>query len=264
MSRWFRFDCDAVRHPKVLELSDTEFRVWVECIAYAAEHGTDGRITQALFNRLRVPAESVQHLVRVGLLEHVEDGYALHDYLDHQPPAEHWDRMADRAKKAANARWKKPLDKPNNATSIAPSIACSNATNTNTNTDTESLAPKSAPELSEKSAKRTKSETRKTAKAAQRDDAWRDLFGALVESCDGERPATRAEQGKYATACDELRRIGATADDVRARSREYRKRYGAVSLTPPALVRNWSSVAPSPSALGASSFGNVHVIGGAA
>jgi hypothetical protein len=42
MSRWFRFYADATRNPKVLRLSDFEFRLWVRLLSIASEN--DGHI----------------------------------------------------------------------------------------------------------------------------------------------------------------------------------------------------------------------------
>lgn len=243
MGRWFRFDCDAVRHPKVVELSDAEFRVWVEAIAYAAEHGTDGEIPAAWFRRLRVDDPTIEALVRVGLLDRKGDGYALHDYLEHQPPAAHWERISERGKKAAAARWS---DAPSNAPCIASSNASRNATKTKTKTTREGGNREEGSPTS----------------SAPRDDQWREVFGALIAACGGTRPETKSEQGKYARAADELRALGATASDVNARARQWSKTY-TVPLTPPALVRNWSAMTP-PTPRATGRFGESRVIGGVA
>ena len=42
MSRWFRLYADAMRNPKVMRLSDFEFRLWVKLLAVASEN--DGHI----------------------------------------------------------------------------------------------------------------------------------------------------------------------------------------------------------------------------
>lgn len=253
MTRWFRFDCDAVRHPKVVELTDAEFRVWVEAIAYAAEHGTDGAIPAGWFRRMRVADETVETLVRVGLVERNSDSYALHDYLEHQPPASRWERASEAGKKAAAARWG-GAPRGDQMRTVCDSHnephpdrnAERNATKTKTNTREKGLS---------------KDKGLSTSSAA-RDARWQEIFAALIESCGGVRPETRAEQGKYAKAADEIHALGAAGADVTARAARWRSTY-SVPLTPPALVRHWSAMTPPrPKATGR--FGESRVVGGAA
>ena len=38
MSRWFRFYADAIRNPKVIQLSDRQFRLWVNLLCVACDN----------------------------------------------------------------------------------------------------------------------------------------------------------------------------------------------------------------------------------
>ena len=74
------------------------------------------------------------------------------------------------------------------------------------------------------------------------------LFVALVESC-YERPygsiqLTDSERGRFNRAAAELRKLGATPEDVRARAQVYRQRFPGRVLTPNALVANWNVCYP--------------------
>lgn len=249
MSRWFRFDCNAVRHPKVMGLTDGEFRVWVELVSYAAEHGTDGTIPEAWFKSNRVTGDVRDRLSSVGLLDNIDGAWILHDYLDHQPPAAYWDKRKEAGKKGAAKRWANADANGTRmagamASAMAPAMASANATTTNTSTTTESIDK----------------DNQTTFAPGGRDDIWRGLFAATIEAVGGESPKTRSEQGKYAQAVDELRRIGATPEDVAVRAAEYRKCY-TVPLTPASLVRNWGSLAPR-IARRPERFGRSRVIGG--
>jgi hypothetical protein len=134
MSRWFRLDCDAFRHPKVASLTDEELRVWLEAIAYCAEHGTNGILPEGwLKNVARRPKRIMVKLVKQGLVVESQEGtFALHDYLDHQPDADYWSKRSDAARKAAEARWgdRRP---GGNAERNANGNANGNATITRTN-----------------------------------------------------------------------------------------------------------------------------------
>lgn len=258
MSRWFRFDCDAVRHPKVVRLSDAEFRVWVEAISYAAEQGTDGRIARDWIRAARIPDQAVQSLLDAGLVEERGGDLWLHDYLDHQPPAERWTKASEAGRKAAQARWSKrqtpqattpgtePTTCETHSDADADGNAAGNATNTRTYTSKESPPTKK----------------RNGGSSVPRDNEWREIYAALIHVVGGERPVTAAEKGKFAQAADQLRQAGASAGDVVSRGQEWGKHY-TVPITPPALVRNWSTLAPKRrTEIGR--FGQSRVIGGAA
>ena len=70
------------------------------------------------------------------------------------------------------------------------------------------------------------------------------LWEAMLEVCgiNGDT-LTRSSRGQLNSAVKELRDVGATADEVRAKAGVYRKTWPAVSLTPTALVKHWSQLA---------------------
>lgn len=72
------------------------------------------------------------------------------------------------------------------------------------------------------------------------DPLWEALVAELGE------PATKSERGRFNAALKELREIQATPDDVRRRCRAYRRQWPNVTLTPQALVSNWTRFAPPP------------------
>jgi len=72
------------------------------------------------------------------------------------------------------------------------------------------------------------------------------IWEALVEAL-GFAPETTSERGRWNKAIKELRQIGATPEQIGARSREYLSRFqGRASLTPTALTSNWSLLASAP------------------
>lgn len=74
----------ALRHPKVLRISDTAFRLWVAGLAHCQEHLTDGAVDAAALWTFGVRHEPshVAELIDAGLWHRDGDNYEVHDYLD--------------------------------------------------------------------------------------------------------------------------------------------------------------------------------------
>ncbi|OHV46639.1 hypothetical protein BBK14_01970 [Parafrankia soli] len=98
---WFRISDDATDHPKVEAAGNEAFGLWVRLGAYAARQLTDGVIPGPVAVRYGDQA-LIDRLVAVRLLDVVEGGgWAIHDYLDHNPSRA--EILADRAVKKAAA-----------------------------------------------------------------------------------------------------------------------------------------------------------------
>lgn len=88
MSRWFRFYADAMRNPKVLRLSDKDFRLWVRLLAVASEN--EGHIAPAsdlkmvLAMRLDHLKGGLDRLIRGGLIDALATGYEPHGWAKFQ------------------------------------------------------------------------------------------------------------------------------------------------------------------------------------
>jgi len=88
VSRWFRFYADAMRNPKVLRLSDKDFRLWVRLLAVASEN--EGRIMAlpdlklTLAMRLDHLKEGINRLISGGLIDALEHGYEPHNWSKFQ------------------------------------------------------------------------------------------------------------------------------------------------------------------------------------
>jgi len=74
-------------HPKSIELSDKAFRQLIEAWCYCSRNLNDGRLTKAQFVKL-FSAKSRKELLAVGFVVETENGYEMHDYLEHQQSAE--------------------------------------------------------------------------------------------------------------------------------------------------------------------------------
>ena len=88
MSHWFRFYADAMRNPKVLRLSDSDFRLWVKLLAVASEN--DGKIAPAddlkmvLGVRLDYLKGGLKRLISGGLVDPLRHGYEPHGWAKFQ------------------------------------------------------------------------------------------------------------------------------------------------------------------------------------
>lgn len=77
---WLRIDDKFAQHPKMLDLSDREFRVHFAALCYCAEYATSGTVPWSSWKMLGVTQKIVDHLVTVGLWK-LEDGcYTIHDF----------------------------------------------------------------------------------------------------------------------------------------------------------------------------------------
>jgi hypothetical protein len=83
---WLRLDDGFAHHPKVVDLNDREFRVWVKTLLWAARFRTNGRLTRGMFADVGLTARMAAKLVEHGLLETVgEDAWQIHDFAAYNP-----------------------------------------------------------------------------------------------------------------------------------------------------------------------------------
>lgn len=87
---FIQLDDQITEHPKILKAGGTAAWVWVTAIAYCQRQLTDGFIGDAAVCRLaeETTPKLLDKLVTVGLLDRVDGGYQVHDYLTHNPSKE--------------------------------------------------------------------------------------------------------------------------------------------------------------------------------
>lgn len=103
---WVRLDDSAMDHPKILQLTDAQFRLWVKGLCYCQKHLTDGLIPDQAIKAMFGKAHDVQRLCVIALWEATEGGFMVHDFLDWNDPRELVTerRKASDAKKVAHRR----------------------------------------------------------------------------------------------------------------------------------------------------------------
>jgi hypothetical protein len=94
---WVRLDDNFADHPKVIALSDTAFRLYIEALCYSNRQLTDGFIPMAVYTKLSRNDEA-DYLIEAGLWVDTENGYAIRSYTEYQPSREKVEEKREQAK----------------------------------------------------------------------------------------------------------------------------------------------------------------------
>ena len=87
---WVKLDDQFPDHPKIIAAGGEAAWLYVAGLCYCSAKLTDGMIPSAMISRLtdrRNAPKLADKLVEVGLWEHADGGYMVHDYGDYQPLA---------------------------------------------------------------------------------------------------------------------------------------------------------------------------------
>ena len=106
----------ALRHPKLLRLSDAAFRLWVAGLLYCQEHLTDGLIPRFCPCCMRHTRRLVDELTAARLWHESPKGFEVHDYLEWNDSRQVVEgrRRRWREKKSGTPRGIPPQDSPGN------------------------------------------------------------------------------------------------------------------------------------------------------
>ena len=103
---WVRLDDNFADHPKVIALSDTAFRLYIEALCYSNRQLTDGFIPMAVYLKLS-KNDDADYLIEAGLWESVHrtitgssvtNGYQIRSYTEYQPTREKVEEKREQAK----------------------------------------------------------------------------------------------------------------------------------------------------------------------
>jgi hypothetical protein len=109
---WFKVEDVMTEHPKCVGLTPFAWTLWLHAMSYCSRNLTDGHIPQAMLPRLcaiKDADKAAAELVDAGMWHVTEDGWAVHDYLDHQRSRA--DVQADRADAAARKRRSRAMSR---------------------------------------------------------------------------------------------------------------------------------------------------------
>jgi len=84
---WVRIDDNFADHPKVIGLSDTAFRLYIEALCYSNRQLTDGFIPMSVYLKAS-KNDDADYLIEAGLWEEVPKGYLIRSYTEYQPTRE--------------------------------------------------------------------------------------------------------------------------------------------------------------------------------
>lgn len=112
---YFKMDVGYLSNPKVADVLEEHPRAVIlhmECIAYSAQHLTNGVVPVRLAMRFACATQSdLDACTNAGLLRMVNGTHVeVHDYLKHQRSAESVKGQSEQAKRAAQARWEAKND----------------------------------------------------------------------------------------------------------------------------------------------------------
>lgn len=122
---WVRLDDQFTDHPKLAAAGPVAGWVYVSGLCYAARYLTDGFVPETIALRFAGSSpEVLANLVECSLLDRVNGGYQIHDFLDYNPPASKVKAERDAAK--ARMKGKRPAKDVSSA-EVQPNISRSSA-----------------------------------------------------------------------------------------------------------------------------------------
>jgi hypothetical protein len=236
---WLRLDDKFVRHPKVTQLTDREFRVHVRVLCYCAEYATRGEIATAtvLTEIPGMTPRMAQRFCDLGLWDVIEGGISVHDFEHYNPK----DPTAA-TRKQRERDLKRDIDRDASVTStVTEADGERDASVTVTEPRAQAAARGPSRPQENVSAKALTPKQRKTKQPNEREP---DLLWDTLEREIG-KVATASERGRRNKALKELRDVGATPGELVVRCGRYRLRWPDIDLTATALAANWSTLATS-------------------
>lgn len=99
---WVKLDDKVWSHPKFGALSGDAVRLWMFALCWCNQHETDGSIPRVTVRVLGGTSDAAAELCASGLWHETENGWQIHDYLDHQPSRD--DLARKREAKAESGR----------------------------------------------------------------------------------------------------------------------------------------------------------------
>lgn len=245
-------DDRAWAHPKLVDLSDRAFRVYVNGISYAAGMGTRGYLTGQQQRLIGSDKKAKKELVFCSLW-HEENGsetVRINDWDSHNGKRD--DRRAKDRERKKRERLKQRVsdktsagqsaDSPVDVPQDVPQDAEASVRRTGRGQSGGASAGTARAEGSEGSENKdlhpraTSNEVTLVAPIRKRDEIWDALEHELGPV------STKSERGSRNQAVKQLREIDATADEVHAKARAYRVRWPTVEITDQALVKHWSKL----------------------
>ena len=111
--RWIRLDVNVLDNPKVISAighgGHQAFTLWVQGLAYSAQHLTDGWVPKAMPARWGHKPRQTDALVAAELWWEVplngDSGWLINDFDQYQPTRQDWESKSEKRRQAAMRSW---------------------------------------------------------------------------------------------------------------------------------------------------------------
>lgn len=104
---WLRIDDGFASHPKLAQLTDREFRVWMRLLCYCGRH-RDPTVDEATIREVNgLNKRAISRFTSLSLLDPVDESWEVHDWLTYQPK--------DATNAARQAKWRSRVTALRNA-----------------------------------------------------------------------------------------------------------------------------------------------------
>lgn len=85
---------DMPEHPKIVDINDSAFRVWIEALCYSRLSHGDGHLSRAALERIAGRRRNaIADLIAAGLVEAEPGGYLVHDWDYYQTLEDELDQL---------------------------------------------------------------------------------------------------------------------------------------------------------------------------
>lgn len=118
---WAKIDDQLHSNEKALECSLAARGLWVTCLSWVADKETDGAVPKSIVKLHAGPQwqDLTEELVRAGLWDEGDTGWAFHDYLEYNPSREDLEKER-RATAERKAAWKARRQQENGGGNAVP------------------------------------------------------------------------------------------------------------------------------------------------
>lgn len=219
---WFRFYVEAVADPKLRQLSPAHRWLWVAVLAAARQSPIPGTL---MISEHQVMNESMlsdfaamrRNDARAGLRLLDEIGVIAWDADLGTWRVPQWStRQFESDEANVRSRRHRSKQRANDAACNVASMGDATPPETETETETEDIAS--------------------VTPTVKRDE----LFDALAEACGVDvSQVTRSARGALNRALADLREVGATPDEIKARAKQHRRKWPTITVTPMSLAKHW-------------------------
>ena len=110
---WVKLDDRFFQHPKVIQISNAAFRLYINGLCYSSLYQTDGKLLKGVCSNLLAsfyqpamdewtPDECIEELLKANLWDSGDDHYMIHDYLEYNLSKENREKLSELRKESGS------------------------------------------------------------------------------------------------------------------------------------------------------------------